>query len=134
MVAGAPVGRCARIKTPDSGRGILRSRRSAPVRGGFAHTHTHTHALCQNVRTTAGHGLARGRHLFRADAPCLASARSSPCGMLRGSANFRALLAGGLFKIERRVMSEAMDIMLKIGITETVSAGKLSNGDLRQRR
>jgi hypothetical protein len=78
----------------------------------------------------AGRG-ARPRPAIIPLAPFRISGASCPSAAAALSTRARS---AGFFKIERRVMSEAMDIMLKIGITETVSAGKLSNGDLRQRR
>ena len=57
--------------------------------------------------------LVAGPHSFAPIAPC--SARNCSSGRQR---QLSRAAVGGLFKIERRVMSEAMDIMLKIGITE----------------
>ena len=74
------------------------------------------HSRQQRCRRAAR--VARARATPIRIASCLHHGASARRPLLRGSARHAALRAGGLFKIERRVMSEAMDVMLKIGISE----------------
>jgi hypothetical protein len=70
-------------------------------------------------RAGRGFVLAAGPLHISVDFPWMVvDAHCPPATCCASAPLFAALWSAGFFKIERRVMSEAMDAMLKIGITE----------------